>query len=266
MIIKYENECCDKIPSLLQSDEYCFSVLLRILRGKCRLTLTDGERLVICHSCDPDPVWVWLPDDASADEMALAYETVRAYFAFGVGYRFNLKYDLAAYFIRRAAVDGVSLKTVTNMLAYKCPVPLAPRPTLGVCRTALPTDLALATRYLAAFHDELRLDQTDEVSYRRQAHALIGEERLFFWEDETGECAAMASYAVFEGKGAISHVYTREDKRRRGYAASLVYTLSLRLLASGVTPCLYTDADYEASNACYEAVGFVRVGSLCTVG
>ena len=29
---------------------------------------------------------------------------------------------------------------------------------------------------------------------------------------------------------------------------------------------LYTDADYKASNACYEKIGFILRGKLCTIG
>ena len=34
----------------------------------------------------------------------------------------------------------------------------------------------------------------------------------------------------------------------------------------GYIPMLYTDADYEASNACYEKIGYVLRGKLCTIG
>ena len=30
-------------------------------------------------------------------------------------------------------------------------------------------------------------------------------------------------------------------------------------------PMLYTDADYVASNACYEKIGFILRGNLCTM-
>ena len=34
---------------------------------------------------------------------------------------------------------------------------------------------------------------------------------------------------------------------------------------AGFTPMLYTDADYAASNACYEKIGYVLRGRLCTL-
>ena len=36
--------------------------------------------------------------------------------------------------------------------------------------------------------------------------------------------------------------------------------------ANGFLPMLYTDADYVASNACYEKIGYILRGKLCTIG
>ena len=35
---------------------------------------------------------------------------------------------------------------------------------------------------------------------------------------------------------------------------------------AGYVPMLYTDADYVASNACYEKIGYILRGKLCTIG
>ena len=36
--------------------------------------------------------------------------------------------------------------------------------------------------------------------------------------------------------------------------------------AEGCLPMLYTDADYAASNACYEKIGYILRGKLCSIG
>lgn len=53
---------------LLENDKYTFVVLSRILNDSSRLILTDHERLIICHSADPYPVWIWTPDDITLEE------------------------------------------------------------------------------------------------------------------------------------------------------------------------------------------------------
>ena len=61
-------------------------------------------------------------------------------------------------------------------------------------------------------------------------------------------------------------MYTHEEYRRRHYAENLVYQVSQMAKDAGYMPMLYTDADYAASNACYEKIGYVLRGKLCTIG
>ena len=68
------------------------------------------------------------------------------------------------------------------------------------------------------------------------------------------------------GLASIGLVYTREEYRRRHYAENLVYQVTRIAKDAGYMPMLYTDADYAASNACYEKIGYVLRGKLCTIG
>lgn len=43
-------------------------------------------------------------------------------------------------------------------------------------------------------------------------------------------------------------------------------TLTEAAIDAGYVPMLYTDADCTASNACYEKIGYVLRGKLCTTG
>ena len=61
-------------------------------------------------------------------------------------------------------------------------------------------------------------------------------------------------------------MYTKPEHRRGHYAENLVSKVSQIAAAEGLTPMLYTDADYIASNACYEKIGYIRRGELCTIG
>ena len=64
----------------------------------------------------------------------------------------------------------------------------------------------------------------------------------------------------------INLVFTRPEFRRRHYAENLVYQVTKIATDLGYVPMLYTDADYAASNACYEKIGYVLRGKLCTIG
>ena len=65
---------------------------------------------------------------------------------------------------------------------------------------------------------------------------------------------------------SINLVFTRPEFRRKHYAQNLVYQVTRLAIDAGYVPMLYTDADYTASNACYEKIGYVLQGKLCTVG
>ena len=45
----------------------------------------------------------------------------------------------------------------------------------------------------------------------------------------------------------------------------MVYEVTRIIADSGLTPMLYTDADYAASNACYEKIGYILRGKLCSI-
>lgn len=65
--------------------------------------------------------------------------------------------------------------------------------------------------------------------------------------------------------GSVGLVYTREEHRRKHYAEQLVYQVTKMVQDAGYMPMLYTDADYVASNACYEKIGYILRGKLCTI-
>ena len=261
---RYDNQRCEINLDLLKNDEYCFFVLSRILQGECRLTITDNKRIIVCHSCDPYPVWIWLPDDATVEEMEQAYVIARDHFDIE-NHRFNMKYSLAEYIIRRATEDGLSLKIAINMLAYSCPNPIEPTKKVnGRCVPATSEDVELVASYMDTFHIDCKVDIMSKERYREKAKELIEDGRLFFWLDGDDK-VAMCSYGISGEKGSINNVFTRTDMRRKGYAANIVYQVTKIVEAQGKLPVLYTDADYAASNACYEGIGYIKQGSLCTL-
>ena len=43
---------------LLQNDKYTFFVLARILHGNCNFVASNHKTFIICHSCEPFPLWI----------------------------------------------------------------------------------------------------------------------------------------------------------------------------------------------------------------
>lgn len=251
---------------LLESDKYTFAVLSRILSNPYRLALTDHERLIICHSADPYPVWIWTPDDISLVEKERAWHAVSQICPIMDGYRYNLKYDLAEFFLSKAEELGTHMAITVNMFAYDCPNPAAPKTAAdGHIHPCTWNDLEEATEIIKMFHEEIAVDRNND-EYLNKAKELIGGDRLFFWKDNLDRTVASCSYTPNGDLTSVGTVYTFPAYRRKHYAENLVYQVTKMIEATGATPMLYTDADYVASNACYEKIGYVLRGKLCTIG
>ena len=189
----------EKDLELLNKDRYTFSVMKRIINDKCVLLLSDHEKLIMCFTGQPYTVWIWTPDGASEDEYERAYRVTRENNVMDGEHRFNIKYELAEYFIKRAKKDGIKTGSV------------------------------------------------------------------YFWETSDGEFVASCNWHPANDMGSVGLVYTREEHRRKHYAEHLVYQVTKIVQNAGFMPMLYTDADYVASNACYEKIGYILRGKLCTI-
>lgn len=250
----------------LEADRYTFSVLSRVLHDSCSSILTDHERLILCHTVAPYPVWLWTPDGISDDEKEHAWQLAIQTFPPADGFRYNLKYELAEYFIARAHSADMKLGISTNMFAYDCPSVIPPAvPTDGHFHLCTPEDTEEAARMIYEFHDALAADQQSLERCRMKAEQHISHNAFYFWKNAAGEVAACCSHNTNGDLGCVGSVYTRPAHRRQHYAQHLVYQVTQLLADQGLTPMLYTDADYAASNACYEKIGYVLRGKLCTI-
>lgn len=252
---------------LLEADKYTFFVLKRIMGGECKLLLSDHERMILCFTGHPFPVWIWTADDASEEEMEKAYQLAKEKKLLTGEYHFNIKYSLAEYFIIRAAEDGLELKISTNMFAYDCLNPVKPKTEAeGEIYRCEMKDLEEVVEFLTVFHDEIGIDQKDNNGYRKDAESFINTGNMYLWKDEKGRSVASCKYAPAGDMASINLVFTRPEYRRKHYAENLVYQVTMKVKEAGYVPMLYTDADYTASNACYEKIGYVLRGKLCTIG
>lgn len=252
---------------ILENDKYTFFVLGRIMGGKCELLLTDHKRLIICFTKNPYPVWIWTPDDASEEDMDRAYQLAAEHCLLDGEHRFNLKYELANYFIKKAAEDNKKMSISLNMYAYDCPE--LRKPTViadGSIHQCISDDLDELTDFLNLFHKETGIDQKDRDGYRLDAELHINAGNMYFWKDKYGNNVASCKYGPNGNMAGINLVFTRPAFRRKHYAENLVYQVSKLAMEAGYIPMLYTDADYTASNACYEKIGYVLKGKLCTIG
>lgn len=256
----------EKDYALLNSDKYTFTVLTRLLGGNNTLLLTDHERMIICFSVDPFPVWIWTAEDATGEELEKVYGLLRENGLMDGKHRFNIRYELADFLIRRAAEDGVAFVIETNMFAYDCPVSIEPTPTDGhLYPPSSEADIDEIVEFMDLFHHDIDTDYESMEEYRRKAEQAVKNRGIYFWQNAEGKNVASCTWHPIADMAAIGLVYTRPDERRKHYAENLVYQVTNIAREAGFMPMLYTDADYVASNACYEKIGYILRGKLCTI-
>lgn len=258
----------EKDYALLDSDRYTFCVLSRILGGNNTLVLTDHDSMILCFSGEPFPVWIWNADDASEEEYEKIYLLAKENGLTDGKHRFNIKYGLAEYFIRRAVADGIEFSIETNMFAYDCPESIAPSAGCdGSIHQCTADDIDELVELMDLMHHAIDADYQSEEEYRKNAAAGVERKGMYFWKNAAGKTVACCSWnGNGSGLASINLVYTREEERRKHYAGNLVFQVTEIVRKAGFLPMLYTDADYVASNACYEKIGYVLRGKLCTIG
>ena len=178
-----------------------------------------------------------------------------------------MKYDLADYFISRSSESAAALFIKTNMFAYDCPDLKEPHIRAdGELHRCAPKDMDELVEFIDFFHKETGIDQDSLEAYRRKAEEAVRSGSYFIWRNKESKSVAVCSIRPKGDLASVGLVYTREEYRRRHYAENLVYQVSKMAKDAGYMPMLYTDADYAASNACYEKIGYVLRGKLCTIG
>lgn len=252
---------------LLEADKYTFLVLRRIIDTECSLLLTDHERLIICFTGSPYPVWIWTADGSTREEYEFAYRIVMEKGLLNREHKFNVKYELAEYFIKRAAEDNQKLAITMNLFAYDCPKAIPPSSRVsGRIEVCTEKDVEELIIFLDRFHEEVQVDRKSIEEYREDAEKYAATGRFYFWIDDQNRKIASCQYAPTGDMASINMVYTQKAHRRKHYAENLVYQVTKIVEDAGYTPMLYTNADYAASNACYEKIGYVLRGKLCTLG
>ncbi len=252
--------------ALLRGDRVSFSVLGSILRGPCAILRSDHRRLILCHSTPPYPVWIWTADGLTAEEKERVWRLTEELCPLSGGYRLMMKYELADYFIETAQNAGQNAGISKELLSYDCPVPIKPTQRAeGGLHPCEPGDLTQAAALLTRFYKEVGEHPLPEQTVLEKTARKIADGALFFWKDPAGRTTACCGWRHNEGLATINDVYTLPAYRRRHCAQNLVYELTKRAKEAGFLPVLYTNANYPASNACYQKIGYRLQGRLCTV-
>ena len=160
----------------------------------------------------------------------------------------------------QAFTDGYGLPFTThvNLMLYQLMRAPNHGRANGSMRVATLHDLDLLTTWHRAFEIEagmLAVPTPITVRITRR----LNQQQLLVWT-ENGEAVAMAgAHPLPAASARIGPVYTPPELRGHGYAQAVVAAACAHLAKDGPrTVFLFTDAEYPASNICYQRIGFVH--------
>lgn len=252
-------------PEILKSEEITYSVLIMIMNNKSRKVFTDHKRIIICHSWEGMPVWAWAVADATEDELKRVAECLNAEFPLNEGYTYDISYELLD---KLKEIDNNFLNTQieVNMLSHCCDkVNDIDNLCDGRARVADEKDMDELCKLVSDFEYEATGKRPEEEQCIQRINDMVNAKTLYVWENAESEIVSTTNIRIGDGIDTLALVYTKPEARRKGYCINLVHTVTKLILDKGRLPILYTNADYEASNACYKKVGYREVGSLCEV-
>ncbi len=132
------------------------------------------------------------------------------------------------------------------------------KPASGQQRLADTSEAKLAADWMLRFWMEAKMSELDYEAALVKASKLVEEKKLYLYENEEGEAVSMAAICKKLLSGImITYIYTPEEHRGKGYAASNIYYLSKFLLGQGYDFCtLLSDKKNPILNRAYEKVGY----------
>ena len=230
------------------------------------LLYSDEETYVICRGRVGFPTWVWTTEDICEEKMEeIAQIIADEYFGPERNqvtskprfYQYlldnNYPYLDPKDYFEMGTLECHSLKEI-----QKCD---------GRMEPARPEDLDTLVNYI--YLDAQEMEGVDNISMERateKAKEKIASGTYFVWRDTDDKIVSMADYGIIGGQAKLGTVFTTKEARCKGYATNLIHTMTQDLLEKGLSPLLYTDYNYPASNTAYKNAGYEDTGVLINFG
>lgn len=266
MLYHYQDQGCPQAVGLLEEEIITYSVLGKILQGPCANILTDMENYIVCHSSQPWPVWVWCRDVENDNSVMEIAQCIKEKLPLEQGYVHNMSYELLEK-LREKDAYFIDTKEEMGLLSYRLDAINAVNyPCEGYMSRVRQEEIDSLIGVWHDMHIEMESRALSPEHCRDSIHRMVGEESLFAWRLADGTIVALTGRGDQGEYSKITSVYTLPEHRRKGYAINLVYRVTETILAHGLIPILYTNADYAASNDCYQKIGYRQVGRLISIG
>lgn len=275
-IYKDVNEFALKVEPFLIQKEDVNSLFLGVLQGiKSGLyenafmaTIEKKDKVVaIFQMTPPHPLNLIFVDENHLEEsMDLLIKNL-----------LNLKIELSSiislkrwayHFAEKwEAAKGMTTKLVMDQGLYRLDqVNETLEESPGSWRFAKRNDCRLIEEWYYLFAEEAGVPIPSTNDIRESVARMVDKQEVFLWEDDGEIVTMMKKSRPTEHGVTVSLVYTPKEKRRKGYARTLVAAISNELLKDYNFCVLYTDMMNPTSNKIYKEIGYVKIVDSVQLG
>ncbi len=127
-------------------------------------------------------------------------------------------------------------------------------------RKAIDSDQPILAGWFEAFGRDTGLSPPDDSNTRAARAIERGRIRILEHEGQPVACAQTARPIANQVR--IGLVYVPDEHRRQGHAARLVTAVTAEALELGASPCLFTDAENQGTDALYRSIGYQPIDEL----
>lgn len=230
------------------------------------LLYSDEKSYVICRGAAHFPTWVWTTDDIGEEQMAEIARILADEYLGPERNQITAKPRFYEY-LRDSGYPYLDTGDYFEMGTLECHALKDIRTCDGHMELACPKDLETLANYL--YLDAQEMNGVEAITMER-ATQKVGEKiasgNYFVWRDTCGKIVSMADFIIVGAQAKLGTVYTAKEARCKGYATNLIHTMTRDLLNRGLSPLLYTDYNYPASNIAYKNAGYEDTGILINFG
>lgn len=223
---------------------------------------SDEESYVIARGSERYPTWIWTDDNITREQMAEVAETLGTKFLTLEKNKLTAKRTFYEYLLENE-FPYLNESNYFEMGTLECHKLKVPRKCDGQMEKAIPADLEVLAQYF--YNSCLEMDGVTTITMERafeKTKERFESGTFFVWRNAERKVVCIATYRINGKQAKITSVYTPREERRKAYATNLVHDMSELLLNKGLTPLLYTDYNYPASNTAYINAGYEDTGVL----
>lgn len=245
-----------------QKDKYKFNLIAQNLKSPTLELYSDESNYIVCRGNKKFPTWIWTKDNLDPSVLPEIMKVMDLYLTENERDKFTCKKELYDLLVS-SNYEHLNPEDYFEMGFLICSKTKAPRSCDCVIDTPNERDKDTLIKYW--YDDCSEMSGVDSISLEqaiKDVESFLTSGKFYVLRNKEGKIVSMASYGVTDNTAKLSHVYTPDEERKKGYAAYLIYLMTNDLLKQGLVPLLYTDYNYIPSNKAYINAGYEDKGIL----